>query len=149
MTTINFELIRQRADSNGPALNKVRDKFFLELVAEHEYAYSKLSPSLYNISVQNNELKLDLSSIGLNIKTEERFIFVKNSVIKQLSFLHHDVLRQNIILICDIYLSTNGTFSLSPGGDPIGALGNGYSYDNFFNHFFNALKTKGLITSDY
>lgn len=149
MTTIKFELIRQRADSNGPTLNKVRDKFFSELVEEHKFTYSKLTPSLYNISVENDELKLDLSSIGLNIKTEEKFIFVNRSVIKQLSFLHHDVLRQNIVLIFDIYLSTDGTFSLSPGGELIGALGNGYVYDNFFNHFFNALKTKGLITSDY
>lgn len=149
MTDIDFFQIRERADSKTPTLNLVRDRFFEELVAEHDKKYSILTPFLYKISIESNTLNLDLSPIGLNIKTEEKLIFINKTVIKQLSFLHHDELRQKIINIIDIYLHDNGTFSLSPAGIAVGELGNGYVYKTFFQSFFEQLKSKELITSDY
>lgn len=146
MKDIDFNTIRRRADSKASELNLIRDRLFEELVNEHKKTYSERTSELYNISFEKSLLILDLSPIGLNIKTEEKFIFINNTVMKQITFSHHDELRQKVVKIIDICLHTNGKFSFSPQGNEVGEIGNGYAYDTFFQNFFEQLKVKELIT---
>lgn len=149
MTSINFNSIRKLADERGANLNSIRDKFFEELISEHKKTYSTVSPCLYNIFLDNRRPKLDLSSIGLNIKIEEKFIFLGDSIVKKISFLHYDELRLIVVPIIDFFLHENSKFTVLQDGQYVGELGNGYVYDNFFKYLFKELQEKELITATY